>query len=302
LVSNINPHPNIVTISETWLTDENCKFYNMKGYKFKSLQRRNKRGGGVGVYISDTISYKIKKEYMQIMNNTCEYIVAELITSNPKSKNILLTSVYRPPNSDLTMFNLELQKFLNQITRNQNKIIILAGDLNIDLLKADSHADSNQFLNNLLSSGLVPTISKPTRITEHSSSLIDNIFISRIDQLIYSHIIYDDISDHLPILAQISTPGPNNRNARTQMLKRNFSAKNHNKYFELLKSTNWYEIGLSNEIDTAYNEFSDRLISIVNTAFPYESKTQNKKSLMKPWITQSIARCCRRKSRLQKSI
>ena len=155
-------------------------------------------------------------------------------------------------------------------------------------------------LNNLLSSGLVPTISKPTRIAEHSSSLIDNIFISRIDQLIYSHIIYDDISDHLPILAQISSRGPNNLNARTQMLKRNFSAKNHNKYFELLKSTNWYEIGLSNEIDTAYNEFSDRLISIVNTAFPYESKTQNKKSLMKPWITQSIARCCRRKSRLQK--
>jgi len=45
--------PQIVTLSETWLKEDEDKFYNLPNYKFLSLPRENKIGGGVGIYISD---------------------------------------------------------------------------------------------------------------------------------------------------------------------------------------------------------------------------------------------------------
>ena len=51
------------------------------------------------------------------------------------------------------------------------------GDFNIDLLKIDSHADSEHFMNTL-GSFFQPQILQPTRITSHSSTLIDNIFFN----------------------------------------------------------------------------------------------------------------------------
>ena len=48
-----------------------------------------------------------------------------------------------------------------------------------------------------MTASLVPTIIHPTRITNHSATLIDNIF-SNIPH-IGSGIFYSDISDHLPI-------------------------------------------------------------------------------------------------------
>ena len=46
-----------------------------------------------------------------------------------------------------------------------------------------------------------PTITRPTRITQRSATLIDNIFVSsKLHRNFDSMIILDDISDHLPTL------------------------------------------------------------------------------------------------------
>ena len=51
-----------------------------------------------------------------------------------------------------------------------------------------------------LINGLVPTITKPTRITHNSATLIDNIYISIKNKgVIKSAILCADISDHLPV-------------------------------------------------------------------------------------------------------
>ena len=74
------------------------------------------------------------------------------------------------------------------------------GDFNINLLKYDCCNFANQFFNQLSSSGYTPLITKPTRITKSTATLIDNIFtnnLSRTEHL--SGILINDISDHLPI-------------------------------------------------------------------------------------------------------
>ena len=47
--------------------------------------------------------------------------------------------------------------------------------------------------------GLYPLIVRPTRITFHSATLIDNIYTSQINNILNSGLTIDDITDHLPI-------------------------------------------------------------------------------------------------------
>ena len=53
----------------------------------------------------------------------------------------------------------------------------------------------------MLEHELVPTITRPTRITNSTATLTDNIFISKLLQRSFdSMILVEDISDHLPSL------------------------------------------------------------------------------------------------------
>ena len=66
----------------------------------------------------------------------------------------------------------------------ENKFCIFMGDFNIDLLKIDTHADSKFFINSSGSCFFKPQIFQPTRITDHSATLIDNIFLNSIEHFI----------------------------------------------------------------------------------------------------------------------
>ena len=51
-------------------------------------------------------------------------------------------------------------------------------DHNLDLLHSDIHTPTHKFLNMLSDMQLFPTITCPSKITQTSATLIDNIFIS----------------------------------------------------------------------------------------------------------------------------
>ena len=303
LLSNANICPSVIAVSETWLSTSNHHLYNLPGYSFISLPRDNRRGGGVGIYIANELSFRQRDDYMQIMNTTCEYIVIEILRKNKAS--VLVTSLYRPPNTDLTEFNTKFSDFLNLITSGKFNHIFIAGDTNIDLLKTNTHKNSDQFFTNLCSYGFLPSILKPTRITEHTSSLIDNIFSNCTNLAQRSHIIYDDVSDHLPTYLITDLSQPNNQPTQT-INTRDFSAKNYDSYFRCLKETTWTgqsaQLATETDINNAYSSFSIKLTNIINKSFPYKDKSKNKSknTNLKPWLTASLIKCCRKKSRLQK--
>ena len=90
------------------------------------------------------------------------------------------------------------------------------GDFNIDLLKLESCDYSSRFTEQFFTP-FVPLVTKPTRITSHSSSLIDNIFTNKIDKIDKSlnGIILSDISDHLPILHICDLDNSNDNSKQT---------------------------------------------------------------------------------------
>lgn len=56
-----------------------------------------------------------------------------------------------------------------------NRHCWIMGDFNIDLMKNNTHKPTTDFIKMMFSNGLIPLINKPTRITTHSATLIDNI-------------------------------------------------------------------------------------------------------------------------------
>ena len=97
-------------------------------------------------------------------------------------KNIVIGVIYRPPNNTFEIFEKAMNGILNKIDK-ENKTCYLIGAFNIDLLKSESCDYSNRFCEQLFTSSFYPLITKPTRVTAHTSTLIDNIFKNNIQQL-----------------------------------------------------------------------------------------------------------------------
>ena len=71
------------------------------------------------------------------------------------------------------------------------------GDYNVNLLTYNDHTPTNEFLDSLASNSVIPYILQPTRITDHSETLID-IFSNVITVDANSDNLTATISDHIP--------------------------------------------------------------------------------------------------------
>ena len=71
------------------------------------------------------------------------------------------------------------------------------GDFNINLLQINDSEHYNAFSENVTSTGFFPRITMPTRLSDNSNILIDNIFTNNICKPHESGILVTPISDHL---------------------------------------------------------------------------------------------------------
>ena len=84
----------------------------------------------------------------------------------------------------------------NGIVTHRYSEIVICGDFNYNLFLVENTNVMN-FLNCLSSYSLLPLITNATHITDHSCTLIDNIFITKSIESI-SGTIVSDITDHFP--------------------------------------------------------------------------------------------------------
>ena len=74
------------------------------------------------------------------------------------------------------------------------KVCYVAVDFNTDLSKFDTHSPTADFVNCIFSHSFLSTINKPTRVTDYTAPLIDNIITNTNLKYSLSSIIYADIS------------------------------------------------------------------------------------------------------------
>ena len=79
---------------------------------------------------------------------------------NHKSKNFLCCCLYRHPSTDMSSFI----DHIDQKVQKENKTVFMMGDFNINLLKYQSHPETNDFINFMVSHHLFPHILHPTKV------------------------------------------------------------------------------------------------------------------------------------------
>ena len=115
---------------------------------------------------------------------------------------VIVGSLYKPPNMDALGFITSLREIISKCNTNKKKPeLILKMDHNLDLLKCKTHKGTHDFLDLMLQHQLYQSITRPSRVTQTTATLIDNIFISeKFHRSFDSAVILRDILDHLPLL------------------------------------------------------------------------------------------------------
>ena len=88
--------------------------------------------------------------------------------------------------------------------------IFVCGDYNINLLSLNTDEHTGSYFDGILSSGFLPTITLPTRISERST-LIDNIFSNKQEKINFAGIIINEINDHQAVIVNINQTLPSNK-------------------------------------------------------------------------------------------
>ena len=175
-LDNLKYDFHIVGISESWLQETNKDCYDLENYRAEHNCRPNRTGGGVSLYIKQKIDYELRND-LSYQNRTIESLFIEIDKNQLKNKqNVVVGVIYRPPNTDIHEFNEFLEDCLDKIKAEKKKAYLL-GDFNINLLNSDQHIPSKEFIDTLFSHSFMPFITKPTRVTQKSATLIDNIFL-----------------------------------------------------------------------------------------------------------------------------
>ena len=267
--------------------------YNIDGYDIVNINRSNKRGGGVMIYVSKSIKFKMVKNMSEAIDDLYECVTIEI--ESMKGRNTIITCMYRTPGTNIETYLEHLNKLSQKV---KNKTFFLIGDFNINLINYETHSGTKNFMDTLSSYGIHPLIIKPTRITLESCTLIDNIFTNINDEL-NSGIIINDISDHLPIYTVYPKGYYNGTVEKSKQFKRVTNLENLNKFKMLLSNYNWESVLQSDDVDSAYNEFINVTKEKFNESCPLK-KVNYKKMPIQPWLTKGLLNACKKQKTLYK--
>ena len=114
---------------------------------------------------------------------------------------MLIGCIYRHPKSPSAIPHFT--ENLNELMKNikDNTTTIIAGDFNINLIDSENtHVE--QYIDTILQNSFIPCITIPTRIKDHSATLLDHILLKTTKNHIHTKVsagnLICDISDHLP--------------------------------------------------------------------------------------------------------
>ena len=258
----------------------------------------NNSKGGVGIFISNRLGKKMRKTNIEIVR-TCGCAICEIesvcLTFDCYDLSFCLLGVYRHPSGNKKHFITDLEKSLEKI--NKKHITYLIGDLNIDLMLFDKITDHGDYATMLFSHGFLPYITFPTRITPHSATLIDHIFIktNNIELETVAGILYSEISDHLPCFITVKTNTSIINPDRPKV--RLFGPNQCNIFIEKMTNFDWDVIYTENT--DWYQEFVSVVYNIFASSFPMVTISR-KRIKDKIWITKGLKISCRTNSKLYK--
>ena len=242
------------------------RIFNFQVIRSYIKQEKNRKGGEVCIFVHENLSFKLRED----LSINCDAIQSLYIEiSSTKSENIILNSIYRPPNGDVKQFETHFKDLFSKNGKNL-KDIVPAGDFKFNLLDFETNKNVQDFLNLMFRYNMIPLTNKPTRVTKHSADAIDHIITNSVTghNDFKSAIIKTDLSDHFPIVFAIKTNETTQRPVVKSTYKRSYCEKNIDQFKNILHKTNWVDIQKIEDANKAYKYCLDIFTDIYDNSFP----------------------------------
>ena len=206
--------------------------------------------------------------------------------------------MYRAPNTSPLVFQCCYNSLVCAMKKTKPYAIIISLDLNLDFLKSIHHGSTNDFIHSNLDMGLVPTITKPNRITKSGATLIDNIIVSEnLCGNFCSNILINDMSDHMPticVVESLKTAKKDNIiiTSRDTWPKNIAALKDH------LQSYDWPALLNNTSLDRNIETLDNIVQTEMNYCTPVKSlKISYRKLRKEPWLTPNFRMCTEKSKR-----
>ena len=194
ILNDFSPKPAVICLSESRIKTAPLVNIDIPGYKFV-FSSPHKNSGGVWVYISThLIFYNLRLNSIGFEH--CEDNIIWLSIKDRRSNQIFnIVVLYRHPNTNIPEFIRKLDDaFCNPLLT--NKCTYIFGDINIDISSPNRTTAVQEYINVLSCKGFFPVITKPTRVAETSSTIIDLIITNDLAHRLFPMIIRTDLTDH----------------------------------------------------------------------------------------------------------
>ena len=322
-ISTSGNKPDIVSLVETHISDcinagyDHAALTNIiPGYKFFHKGRSVKKGGGVGILVSNDLQSEagictMTQKKVSFIEEQFENVVVRIpgcIDSGGSSinKDLIVTAIYRQPNSDnLETFLSCIERLLDSVDKPKNEIIV-TGDMNLDLLKYESHLPTSRYLDIMTTHRMLPRIVRPTRIKNKSATLIDHVFTRNNTLYPVCGIIDTELAgncgytDHKPVFAILKSTAPRVEKRPLRTISY-FSQEGQNKRRQGLLNENWNDILAETNPNIIYDKMIEKYDYHYKTNMTTKQTRQGSKRIgREKWMTKEILSDIRKRDRLAK--
>ena len=221
----------ILCLSETWLHEKiHDTFITADGYEIVRLDRDRKKGGGLCMYIKDSITYD--QNIFKDLNLSDKNIEIQLVViKSDNARSMIIANCYRPPNGSIERAVESLTLHLSMAPDVHKFEIVIVGDLNLDC--SDSTLHSAKCVSSICAEfSLTNMITLPTRFSGSKWSILD-IMLTNIRNCFISGVVNYNISDHLPVVLvkkrakirhiKVTATGTSYKNYNREMFMANLS-------------------------------------------------------------------------------
>ena len=286
-----NSAPDVICIQETWQIIDNSFFPLPNYHPLEINTRQLARGGGVGIYVKENFSYKILKQYSIFCERIFESLFIEVTIEN--NKKIIIGSVYCPPKAPGLTFTQQFTQFTELLTNllaelsNNSEQVFIYGDFNLNVLELANNKFISEYVETVFSFGFLQLITKPTRINENSSTLIDHILTNSNVQEHDTFIICSDLSDHFPIAHQLNFTKTKQKTLTYET--RSLTEHNIERFKTAISDYNWAHVKSQMCAQEAANNFLSTFDTLFNAFFPLTVKKINKSvNPSEPWMSHGV--------------
>ena len=253
----------------------------------------------MGILIADRLRFNELPDLASNMSEN-ESISVEIILKT--GKKCIVSSMYRAPNTTPSAFQGCYESIIFAMKKTKPHSIIVGLDHNLDFLKSTKHSGTNEFIHSNLDMGMIPTINKPTRITQTTATLIDNIIVSEnLCGSYHSNVLINDMSDHMPTICILNS-FKTTKKEPIYITSRDTRPRNITALKEHLNAYDWS--GLLNNTDVDVNADTLNRVLQFETEYctPVKSrKIHGDKLRRDPWLTAQLKHCIDKSKKLYRA-